>query len=74
MDERGKEDMREHRLTQDADENGNTSIRNLGLLVARGTLLTSISPVDGSAEIENPFLEEEGGGGAEDGGVVMDGP
>ena len=57
-----------------ADEDGNTSTRNLGLLVARGTLLTSISPVDGSEEIANPFLEEEGGGAGEDGGVIMDGP
>ena len=56
-----------------ADEDNNTSTRSLGLLVARGTLLTSISPVDGSEEISNPFLEEEEGGG-EGEGVVMDGP
>lgn len=48
-------------------EDGSTtaSTRPLGLLVARGTLLVMISPVDGSAEIANPFLtagDEEGGG------------
>lgn len=42
-----------------ADEEGNTSSRPLGLLVARGTLLTTIAPVDGSEEIANPFLEDE---------------
>ncbi|KAF1998397.1 Sm-like ribonucleo protein [Amniculicola lignicola CBS 123094] len=31
-------------------------VRTLGLLVARGTLLVSIAPVDGSEQIENPFL------------------
>lgn len=46
------------------DEEGNTSTRELGLLVARGTLLTSISPVDGSEEIANPFAagDEDGEG------------
>ncbi|KXT08851.1 hypothetical protein AC579_1484 [Pseudocercospora musae] len=39
------------------DEEGNTSTRNLGLLVARGTLLVLISPVDGSEEIANPFVQ-----------------
>ena len=38
-----------------ADDEGNESSRNLGLIVARGTLLVLISPVDGSEEIENPF-------------------
>jgi small nuclear ribonucleoprotein (snRNP)-like protein len=45
------------------DDEGNTSSRPLGLLVARGTLLVLISPLDGSEEIENPFVqqaEEEG--------------
>lgn len=41
------------------DDEGNTSSRNLGLLVARGTLLVLISPVDGSEEIENPFVQAE---------------
>ncbi|KAF2104162.1 U6 snRNA-associated Sm-like protein LSm7 [Rhizodiscina lignyota] len=41
------------------DDEGNTSHRSLGLLVARGTLLVTIAPVDGSEEIANPFLEEE---------------
>jgi len=37
------------------DDEGNESSRDLGLIVARGTLLVLISPVDGSEEIENPF-------------------
>jgi small nuclear ribonucleoprotein (snRNP)-like protein len=41
------------------DDEGNEETRNLGLVVARGTLLTMISPVDGSEEIENPFLTTE---------------
>ncbi|KAF2222669.1 hypothetical protein BDZ85DRAFT_274583 [Elsinoe ampelina] len=41
------------------DEEGNTSTRPLGLLVARGTMLVLISPVDGSEEIANPFLQED---------------
>ncbi|KXT07224.1 hypothetical protein AC578_2329 [Pseudocercospora eumusae] len=41
------------------DEEGNTSTRNLGLLVARGTLLVLISPVDGSEEIANPFVQAD---------------
>jgi len=43
-----------------ADDAGNTSTRALGLLVARGTLLTSISPADGSEEIANPFAAADG--------------
>lgn len=38
------------------DDEGNMSTRSLGLLVARGTLLVLLSPVDGSEEIENPFV------------------
>ncbi|KIW05078.1 uncharacterized protein PV09_04226 [Verruconis gallopava] len=41
------------------DDEGNEETRPLGLVVARGTLLTMISPVDGSEEIENPFLQNE---------------
>jgi hypothetical protein len=41
------------------DDEGNESTRPLGLIVARGTLLVVISPVDGSEEIENPFLQSE---------------
>ncbi|KAI9849881.1 MAG: Sm-like protein lsm7 [Sclerophora amabilis] len=37
------------------DDEGNESSRPLGLVVARGTLLVLISPLDGSAEIANPF-------------------
>lgn len=42
-----------------SDDEGNTSTRPLGLLVARGTLLTLISPVDGSEEIANPFVQAD---------------
>lgn len=41
------------------DEEGNVRYRKLGLIVARGTLLVVISPLDGSEEIENPFLQAE---------------
>jgi len=41
------------------DDEGNTSTRPLGLLVARGTLLTLIAPTDGSEEIANPFVQAE---------------
>lgn len=41
------------------DEDGNTSTRSLGLLVARGTLLVLISPTDGSEEIANPFVQAD---------------
>lgn len=41
------------------DDEGNESSRSLGLIVARGTLLVMISPVDGSEEIENPFQQSE---------------
>jgi U6 snRNA-associated Sm-like protein LSm7 len=41
------------------DDEGNTSTRPLGLVVARGTLLVLVSPVDGSEEIANPFVQVE---------------
>ncbi|MCJ1303425.1 Sm-like protein lsm7 [Hypocenomyce scalaris] len=41
------------------DDEGNESSRSLGLIVARGTLLVLISPVDGSEQIENPFNQAE---------------
>ncbi|KAI9814261.1 MAG: Sm-like protein lsm7 [Pycnora praestabilis] len=41
------------------DDEGNESSRSLGLMVARGTLLVLISPVDGSEEIANPFVQQE---------------
>ncbi|KAF2743946.1 U6 snRNA-associated Sm-like protein LSm7 [Sporormia fimetaria CBS 119925] len=41
------------------DEEGNLRYRKLGLIVARGTLLVVISPVDGSEEIANPFVQED---------------
>ncbi|OJD23499.1 hypothetical protein ACJ73_05148 [Blastomyces percursus] len=41
------------------DDEGNRTTRSLGLIVARGTLLVLISPVDGSEEIANPFLQAE---------------
>jgi U6 snRNA-associated Sm-like protein LSm7 len=42
-----------------SDDEGNESTRDLGLIVARGTLLVLISPVDGSEEIANPFVQPE---------------
>lgn len=41
------------------DDEGNESSRTLGLVVARGTLLVLVSPVDGSEEIANPFVTQE---------------
>lgn len=41
------------------DDEGNESSRSLGLIVARGTLLVLISPVDGSEEIANPFQQAD---------------
>jgi len=41
------------------DDEGNTTTRALGLVVARGTLLVLVSPVDGSEEIANPFVQAE---------------
>jgi len=41
------------------DDDGNTTTRSLGLIVARGTLLVLISPLDGSEEIANPFMTAE---------------
>jgi len=41
------------------DEEGNDTTRSLGLVVVRGTLLVVISPVDGSGQIANPFLERQ---------------
>jgi len=41
------------------DDDGNETTRSLGLVVARSTLLVLISPVDGSEEIENPFLQAD---------------
>ncbi len=41
------------------DDDGNESSRSLGLIVARGTLLVLVSPVDGSEEIANPFVQAD---------------
>lgn len=41
------------------DDEGNESSRSLGLIVARGTLLVLVSPVDGSEEIANPFVQAD---------------
>ncbi|QDS77570.1 hypothetical protein FKW77_001403 [Venturia effusa] len=41
------------------DDEGNEAHRPLGLIVARGTLLVLISPVDGSEEIANPFMQAD---------------
>ncbi|KAI1818500.1 like-Sm domain-containing protein [Poronia punctata] len=40
------------------DDEGKEATRSLGLVVARGTLLVVISPLDGSEEIENPFAQQ----------------
>ncbi|KAI1005233.1 hypothetical protein K3495_g2985 [Podosphaera aphanis] len=39
------------------DDEQKITTRPLGLVVARGTLLVLISPVDGSEEIANPFIQ-----------------
>lgn len=41
------------------DDQGDETTRSLGLVVARGTLLVLVSPVDGSEEIANPFAQPE---------------
>ncbi|WQF89613.1 Putative sm-like protein Lsm7/SmG [Colletotrichum destructivum] len=41
------------------DEEGNERTRSLGLVVARGTLLVLVSPVDGSEPIANPFAQPD---------------
>lgn len=41
------------------DDQNKLTTRPLGLVVVRGTLLVLISPVDGSEEIENPFVQTE---------------
>ena len=47
------------RLIHSLDDEGNESTRSLGLIVARGTLLVLISPLDGSEQIANPFNNQE---------------
>lgn len=44
-------------LTVGTDDEGNETTRDLGLVVARGTLLVLLSPMDGSEEIQNPFAQ-----------------
>ena len=46
-------------LIHSLDDEGNESTRSLGLIVARGTLLVLISPLDGSEQIANPFNNQE---------------
>lgn len=41
------------------DEEGNEGKRSLGLIVARGPLVTLISPFKGSEEIANPFVQAD---------------
>jgi U6 snRNA-associated Sm-like protein LSm7 len=48
-----------HANTPSTDDEGNESTRSLGLVVVRGTLLVLVSPVDGSEEIANPFVQAE---------------
>lgn len=45
--------------TTPLDDQGNDSTRSLGLVVVRGTLLVLVSPVDGSEEIANPFVQAD---------------
>ncbi|POS86094.1 hypothetical protein EPUL_004439 [Erysiphe pulchra] len=46
-------------IVTNLDEENKTTTRSLGLVVVRGTLLVLISPVDGSEEIANPFVQTE---------------
>lgn len=41
------------------DDEGQEITRDLGLTVARGTMIVLISPIDGSEEIANPFAQAE---------------
>ncbi|CRK43383.1 hypothetical protein BN1723_005635 [Verticillium longisporum] len=41
------------------DDEGKENTQSLGLVVARGTLLVLVSPVDGSEPIANPFAQPE---------------
>ena len=52
-------DRHTHWHSQQTDDQGKESTRPLGLVVARGTLLVLISPVDGSEEIANPFAQPD---------------
>ena len=38
---------------------GESTTRNLGLVVLRGPTITLLSPVDGYEEIANPFVAQE---------------
>lgn len=46
-------------MLRGTDDEGNEHTRELGLVVARGPMLTLISPVDGSERIENPFMQQQ---------------
>jgi U6 snRNA-associated Sm-like protein LSm7 len=48
-----KEVIADTEATDDAPAQPQT--RDLGLIVARGTLLVSVAPVEGKSEIDNPF-------------------
>jgi U6 snRNA-associated Sm-like protein LSm7 len=41
------------------DENGERPKRYIGLTIVRGTMLMTLSPLDGSQEIMNPFYNED---------------
>ncbi|CRK43381.1 hypothetical protein BN1723_005633 [Verticillium longisporum] len=47
------------RLEEARNDEGKENTRSLGLVVARGTLLVLVSPVDGSEPIANPFAQPE---------------
>ncbi|KAJ3278813.1 Sm-like protein lsm7, partial [Borealophlyctis nickersoniae] len=53
-------DDTEEYLRDPEDPSRNTDkTRPLGLVVCRGTALILISPLDGTEEIENPFLRQQ---------------
>ncbi|KAI0668831.1 U6 snRNA-associated Sm-like protein LSm7 [Trametes maxima] len=41
------------------ESEGQSTTRNLGLVVLRGPTITLLSPVDGFEEIANPFVAQE---------------
>ncbi len=47
------------RSSKHAVPEGQSTTRNLGLVVLRGPTITLLSPVDGYEEIANPFLAQE---------------
>ncbi|KAH9948462.1 U6 snRNA-associated Sm-like protein LSm7 [Amylocystis lapponica] len=46
-------------VEEQVQEDGEPHTRSLGLVVLRGPTITLLSPVDGSGEIDNPFVAQE---------------